>query len=145
MHAIVKIGNLVGAYCNTPIQHKERSNTSIPVQYKSNASIPIQGNEHCNAFIQNNKHCNAPIQHNEPGNAHDIRFESPSKNLGAIIRGYKSAVTKQINELRDMLGVPIWQRNYYEHIIRSERAYKTIYRYIINNPQKWMADKFLVP
>ncbi len=36
----------------------------------------------------------------------------------------------------------LWQRNYYEHIIRDERAYQNISAYIINNPTKWNDDKF---
>ena len=36
----------------------------------------------------------------------------------------------------------IWQRNYYEHIIRNEEAFQTIANYIVNNPSKWVADKF---
>ncbi|WP_410479185.1 hypothetical protein [Pedobacter miscanthi] len=36
----------------------------------------------------------------------------------------------------------LWQRNYYEHIIRDERAYQNISNYIINNPGKWNEDKF---
>lgn len=40
------------------------------------------------------------------------------------------------------LSKSIWQRNYYEHIIRSQKAYTNIKNYIINNPQKWEADKF---
>ncbi len=36
----------------------------------------------------------------------------------------------------------LWQRDYYEHIIRNERAYQTISNYIIDNPARWQADKF---
>lgn len=36
----------------------------------------------------------------------------------------------------------LWQRNYYEHIIRNERSYQTIANYIINNPAKWQGGKF---
>jgi REP element-mobilizing transposase RayT len=36
----------------------------------------------------------------------------------------------------------LWQRNYYEHIIRNEQSYQTISNYIINNPAKWTNDKF---
>ncbi len=38
----------------------------------------------------------------------------------------------------------LWQRNYYEHIIRNERAYFNISNYIIKNPQKWAEDKFFM-
>ena len=67
-------------------------------------------------------------------------LRSPSNNIGAIVRGYKSAVTKQINVLHS--GTMVWQRNYYEYIIRHEQAYQNISEYITNNPLKWEADKF---
>lgn len=40
------------------------------------------------------------------------------------------------------LSKSIWQRDYYDHIIRDERAYQNISNYIINNPKKWDKDKF---
>ncbi|MCO5230400.1 MAG: hypothetical protein M9958_04495 [Chitinophagales bacterium] len=67
-------------------------------------------------------------------------LRSPSQTVGAIVRGYKSSVTKQIG----LLGFTekIWQRNYYEHIIRDEKSYHNISEYIKNNPAKWQDDKF---
>lgn len=64
----------------------------------------------------------------------------PSQTIGAIVRGYKPAVTKQLNLINN--GIVVWQRNYYEHIIRDERSYERISKYIINNPAKWNDDKF---
>ncbi len=64
-----------------------------------------------------------------------------SGTLPAIIRSFKSAVTKHINELRSEQGVPVWQRNYYDHIIRNEKELNKIREYIINNPLKWELDK----
>ena len=61
-------------------------------------------------------------------------FRSPSKTLGAIIRGFKAASTVRINEHRGTPGTKIWQRNYYEHIIRDERDLLRIQEYIRNNP-----------
>jgi REP element-mobilizing transposase RayT len=52
------------------------------------------------------------------------------KSLGALLAGFKSAVTKRINESRNTPGSPIWQRNYYEHIIRNEREMTNIWKYI---------------
>lgn len=67
---------------------------------------------------------------------------SPSQTIGAIVRGYKSSVTKQCG----LLGFDekLWQRNYYEHIIRNEQSYQTISQYIIDNPKKWANDKFYI-
>jgi len=47
-------------------------------------------------------------------------LRSPSQTIGAIVRGFKSASTKRINETRNTPGVPVWQRNYYEHVVRDE-------------------------
>ena len=47
--------------------------------------------------------------------------------------GFKSAVTKRINLLRENRDIPIWQRNYYESIIRDENALRVIREYIFNN------------
>jgi len=81
-------------------------------------------------------YCNTPL----PNESRP--FKSPSKTIGAIIRGYKSTVTKQINHLRQTPGLPIWQRNYYEHIIRDEKSYHQIAEYIRINPLKWQDDKY---
>lgn len=62
-------------------------------------------------------------------------------SLGAIIAGFKSATTRRINELRRTPGMPVWQRNYYEHIIRDERTLGRIREYIINNPLQWALDR----
>lgn len=62
------------------------------------------------------------------------------RSLGAIVRASKSAVTKRINQIRDIPGAPVWQRNYYERIIRNERELNAIREYIQNNPANWPSD-----
>jgi putative transposase len=64
------------------------------------------------------------------------------RSLGALIAGYKSTVTRQINILRGMPGVAVWQRNYYEHIIRNDRGLKAIRAYITDNPERWEWDTY---
>jgi putative transposase len=59
------------------------------------------------------------------------------RSLGAIVRGFKCAVAKRINQIR---GTPVWQRNYYEHIVRDERGLNAIREYILNNPANWSSD-----
>ncbi len=61
-----------------------------------------------------------------------------SGSLGAIIGSYKSAVTKRIG--REMNETGIWQRNYHEHIIRSDKELQNITDYILSNPTMWDAD-----
>jgi len=56
-------------------------------------------------------------------------------SLPTIIRSFKATVTKQINELRGSPGKPVWQRNYYERIIRNEKELCNIRNYILNKPR----------
>ena len=65
-----------------------------------------------------------------------------SGSIPTIIRSYKAAVTKKINILRQTPGAVVWQRNYYEHIIRDEKELNRIQKYIIDNPAKWQNDKY---
>jgi putative transposase len=64
----------------------------------------------------------------------------PPRSLGSLIAGFKSAATKRINILRNTPGVPVWQANYYEHIIRNERSLNAIREYIMANPARWDHD-----
>ena len=65
--------------------------------------------------------------------------------ISDIVGAYKSLVSNgclKIYKSKNETMGKLWQRNYYEHIIRNEQAYKNISNYIINNPAKWQADKF---
>ena len=54
---------------------------------------------------------------------------------------FKSAASKRINTLRNTPGVPIWQRNYFERVIRDDRELENIRQYIGDNPAKWDEDE----
>lgn len=60
--------------------------------------------------------------------------------LSEVIRALKSFSAKRINVLRKTAGIPVWQRNYYEHIIRNVKDYETKRNYILSNPQNWEND-----
>jgi len=62
---------------------------------------------------------------------------APQITLGKIVAWFKYQSTKHINIIRQTPGVRLWQRNYFERIIRSEKAYNRIIKYIINNPIMW--------
>ncbi len=63
------------------------------------------------------------------------------KSLSSFIAGFKSSVTQQINSIRNKPGAPVWQRNYYEHVVRNEDDLSQTREYIVNNPMKWELDK----
>ena len=68
------------------------------------------------------------------------RTESARHGLSEIIRGFKTFSARRINEFRETSGATVWQRNYYEHIIRNDADYNRIAEYIVNNPQRWAED-----
>jgi len=61
-------------------------------------------------------------------------------SIPTIVRSFKSATTRHINILRGTPGAPVWQPNYYEHIIRDERSLNRIREYIVTNPLRWHLD-----
>lgn len=64
--------------------------------------------------------------------------------VGAVIGAYKSLAANkciEICKLRNQYMGKLWQRNYYEHIIRDKQSYQRIVNYIINNPMTWENDK----
>lgn len=77
---------------------------------------------------------NSESIHQQPRKHNEYQKIIP-RSVGSIIRGYKIGVTKWFRE-NDM-GFRVWQRNYYECIIRNKQSYDRITRYIVNNPVKW--------
>jgi hypothetical protein len=66
--------------------------------------------------------------------------QRPPRSLGSFVAGFKSASTKSINQIRHTPGLPFWQRNYYEHIIRSQEAWNRLRQYIASKPLEWEQD-----
>lgn len=95
--------------------------------------------------------CIAPVQTDGGASEHtakppptSTRGVTPTKvlagSLGAIVRSFKAAVTRQANRLPGVSSTTIWQRNYHEHIIRNEADLDRIRNYIEGNPSRWNED-----
>ena len=67
------------------------------------------------------------------------KFAPQSKNLASIIRGFKSAVTKQARLIHAEFA---WQSRFHDHIIRNDESFQRISEYIRNNPVNWQTDQF---
>ena len=73
-----------------------------------------------------------------PAARQDERFGKPVPgSIPTIVRSYKAAVTLRISAGR---GVLVWQRNFYEHIVRNDESLDRIRQYIIDNPTRWDDD-----
>ena len=80
---------------------------------------------------------------------HNILGEHTGSPLHAVVQWFKTMTTNEYIRGVKTLGwqtfdKKLWQRNYYEHIIRNDDAYQRIADYITNNPMKWKDDKFYV-
>ncbi len=83
----------------------------------------------------------APIGHGERA-THRVAPTGPvPRSLGALLGQFKSLVTKRVNVLRGTPGTPLWQRNYYEHVVRDEKELEALRQYIEGNPLQWMMDR----
>jgi putative transposase len=77
-----------------------------------------------------------------PNHVHGIIVltATSSHPLPEIVRAFKSFAAQEANQLRGVTGIPVWQRGYYEHIIRHEDELRAIRKYILYNPLKWAED-----
>jgi len=65
---------------------------------------------------------------------------SAGKPLGRMVGAFKTATTNRANEIRATPGALLWQRGFYEHIIRDDRSFANIVAYIEDNPFRWGND-----
>ena len=61
--------------------------------------------------------------------------------LGSVVGTFKAEATRRINALRRSPGARVWQRGYYERIVRNDRELENIRVYIRENPARWAADR----
>jgi putative transposase len=87
-----------------------------------------------------------PLRSNETGTQSNEILRplrhGTSRTIGSMVRGFKIGVTRWFRTNTNIRTV--WQRNYYEHIIRNEDTYLTIAEYIQTNPQRWETDTYYV-
>jgi len=126
-----------------------RLNQYGEIAYKCFQAIPQHfDNAAVDEFVVMPNHVHGVIVLSDVGARHAVpvtrskRFgHSAAGSLATIVRSFKSIVSKRINDLRKTPGGPVWQRNYYEHVIRDEDSLRRIRKYIVNNPARWNFDR----
>jgi REP element-mobilizing transposase RayT len=110
---------------------------------------PVLDNSTTNNPVLDNSTTNNPVLDNSTTNntVLDIKGEHEGSPLHLVVQWFKTMTTNEyIRGVKSLGWQPfdgkLWQRNYWEHIIRNEQSYQTISNYIINNPTKWNDDKF---
>ena len=138
IHAIVIINGSgdVGAHGHAPLRgcadengaHGRAPRRGCADDNGAHGRAPLRG-----CADENGAHGHAPLRNQ--------RLYRKPKSLASLIAGFKSAVTTRINGMRDTPGQPVWQRNYWEHIIRNDNTHETIRRYVLENPRHWASDE----
>ncbi|MBN2416076.1 transposase [bacterium] len=124
-------GTTVGATGRSPLRYNDPDPRSNGPRQRHNGPHPQINGPHPQI---NDPHpqCNGPRHHpNGPA----------PRSISSFVAGFKSACTKQINQTRNTPGMAVWQRGYYEHIIRNEGDLIRIRNYILNNPRQWWMDR----
>jgi REP element-mobilizing transposase RayT len=100
------------------------------------------------AFIVMPNHFHGLVQINAPHSITKNRDEqtsyssgTQSQSLAALVQNFKSVTTRKINQMRQLSGKTVWQRNYYERVIRNQRELDAKHQYITNNPMQWALDE----
>jgi putative transposase len=139
IHGIIVITDTaVGATRTAPTDHIVRA--THPLHPGTSANVTPLPNEpvdnHAGSPLP------APDEQPESRDGSPLRPNGPTPgSLGAIIGQFKSRATKRIWALPEYAHTPIWQRNYYERIIRNETELKNIWNYIDMNPERWSEDQ----
>ncbi len=84
---------------------------------------------------QSRAHGSAPLPE-----GHNLPQQRKPHSLGSFVAGLKSAVTTRINQDRNTPRMPVWQRNYFDRVIRDESEWEKILAYIETNPLNWDQD-----
>jgi REP element-mobilizing transposase RayT len=76
---------------------------------------------------------------------HPLLSQSPPKGkplhgIAEIIRGFKTITARLINQKRNSPGKPLWQRNYFDRVVRNEKELSRVRKYILDNPVQWEVD-----
>jgi REP element-mobilizing transposase RayT len=138
IHAIITIGeNQYNMHLENQFDNEQMQCGTVETQYDNNIETQYDNVEtQCIASLPPTQPQSPPIIGSiiPPANS---KFGPQSKNLAAIIRGFKSAVTKQAHEIHADFA---WQSRFHDHIIRNEKSFHTIRNYIRNNPSTWEED-----
>jgi REP-associated tyrosine transposase len=71
-----------------------------------------------------------------------VSLSRASGSLGSLIAGFKQAATLRVRGLQNEVGARLWQRNYFEHVIRNAAELSQVRTYIAENPRRWCNSRY---
>ena len=135
VHGIIELAGMAAA----GYENKEGQNVGGQNVGNQNVGVQNFNPRHFDPLLPTQPPPSQPSLPPQPPPQNQFQHIIP-RSIGSIVRGYKIGVTKFFRDNTDIYHV--WQRNYHEHIIRTEQSYWRISEYVINNPEAWENDKF---
>jgi putative transposase len=138
VHGIVIIRERIGDDGRNAMPGGDGGNMEMPVDHDRDENMTVDHDRKMAIPVDHDRKMAIPVEHDRP-----LRPIVPVGSLGRIMRAYKSAVSRIA--YRDGLvphGTKIWQRNYWDRVIRDAPEYARITDYIRDNPAKWNRDRF---
>jgi|SRR5579884_822146 len=138
----------VGACCARPRPGANRDPSAQTRYHDSNVTIEeMRPGVLLDAFVVMPNHCHGIVildLQDDPGRdqRRPAGLQAPSQGLATIVGGFKGAVARRIREECQDVVMPIWQRGYYDRIIRDEDELQRFRVYIVLNPEKWELDRY---
>jgi REP element-mobilizing transposase RayT len=83
----------------------------------------------------------SPLQHRNAGEIENPKRRRSGMVLPKVVGFLKMNTAKRLNQIRGTPGAAVWQRNYYEHVIRDASDLNRIRDYIQSNPSHWLEDE----
>lgn len=121
-------------------RHEWQKSAKIRSEIILDEFIIMPNHIHGIVIIEKNANTVSPYDTSRASSRSPLRRGMKSKSISSFIAGYKSVITKRINQIRNTPKQQVLQRNYYEHIIRDEDDANRARKYIRNNPMNWERD-----
>ena len=149
-HRQLLFGNIIDGQMNLNqfgkiVRDEWGKSAVIRKEIEVGAYVSMPNHMHAMVIIRRGVRPNAPTTPNDKTKGQNNFSGLQSITIGSLISGFKSTVTKQINLIRNSPGEPVWQRNYWDHIIRNDETYDRIVDYINTKPPTWNQDQLFNP
>ena len=96
---------------------------------------------HTHAFVLMPNHVHGILVFRDADDAASRNRVLMRRGLPEVVGTFKSYSARAVNRLRDTRGQPVWQRGFYDHVVRTEGALARLSEYIVNNPLQWELDR----
>jgi len=143
----ITMGKMIYSSIGQIVMEELEKSFNIRTELFCDAFVIMPNHLHAILRIENDHEITAVETHGRaslPSPNYGIAFRT-KKSISSFVAGFKSSVTKRVNQYRQMPGMILWQERFHDHIIRNDAEYQRILEYIESNPAHWESDSLHNP